>query len=144
MNLEQAISIASLAHTGQLDKGGEPYILHPLRVMMKLKDERQRIIAVLHDVIEDTNITDIDLLYQGLGYDAVNVILTLSRRKSESYDEYIDRISKDEFAIEIKLADLEDNMDISRIKNMTGKDYERVEKYGRAREKLMNVLINMG
>jgi len=76
MNLEQAISIASLAHEGQLDKGGEPYILHPLRVMMKLKDYDLRIIAVLHDVIEDTKVTDIDLLDRGLDYELVNVILT--------------------------------------------------------------------
>jgi len=143
MNLEQAISIASLAHQGQLDKGGEPYILHPLRVMMKLKDNKQRIVAVLHDVIEDTKVTDIDLIFQGLDIDLINVILTLTRNKNESYDEYINRISNDEFAIQVKLADLEDNMDISRIKNPIGKDYERVVKYGKAREKLMNALIDM-
>jgi len=144
MNLEQAISIASLAHAEQLDKGGEPYILHPLRVMMKLKDEKQRIVAVLHDVIEDTNVTDMGLIIQGLDIDLLNIILTLTRNKNESYDKYIDRISKDEFAIEVKLADLEDNMDISRITNPTGKDYDRVVKYGKAREKLMNVLVDMG
>ena len=144
MNLEQAISIASLAHAGQFDKGGEPYILHPLRVMMKFKDDKQRIVAVLHDVIEDTNVTDMNLIIQGLDIDLLNVILTLTRNKNESYDEYIDRISKDEFAIEVKLADLEDNMDMSRIKNPTGKDYDRVVKYGKAREKLMNTLVNMG
>jgi len=66
MNLEQAISIASLAHEGQVDKGGESYILHPIRVMMKLKDEKQRIVAVLHDVIEDTDLTDVDLEVEGL------------------------------------------------------------------------------
>ena len=143
MNLEQAISIASLAHEGQLDKGGEPYILHPLRVMMNIKDEKQRIVAVLHDVIEDTNVTDKDLILQGLDYELVNVILTLTRNKSESYDEYIDRISKDEFAIQVKLADLEDNMDMSRLKNPTVKDYDRVVKYGKAREKLMNALVDM-
>jgi len=92
MNLEQAISIASLAHAGQLDKGGEPYILHPLRVMMKLKDRKQRIVAVLHDVIEDTDITDQDLLDYGLGHELVNHILTLTRRKDENYDEYVNRI----------------------------------------------------
>jgi len=143
MNLEQAISIASLAHQGQLDKGGEPYILHPLRVMMKLKDEKQRIVAVLHDVIEDTKVTDMNLIIQGLEIDLINVILTLTRNKNESYDEYINRISKDEFAIQVKLADLEDNMDMSRLKNPTVKDYDRVVKYGKAREKLMNALVDM-
>jgi len=143
MNLEQAISIASLAHAGQLDKGGEPYILHPLRVMMKLKDEKQRIVAVLHDVIEDTKVTDMNLIIQGLDIDLLNVILTLTRNKNESYDEYVDRISKDEFAIQVKLADLEDNMDMSRIKSPKGKDYERVDKYYEAREKLMNALVDM-
>ena len=67
----------------------------------------------------------------------------LSKSRDESYDEYIDRISKDEFAIQVKLADLEDNMDMSRLKNPTGKDYERVVKYGKAREKLMNALVDM-
>jgi len=141
MNLEQAISIASLAHEGQLDKAGEPYILHPLRVMMKLKDEKQRIVAVLHDVIEDTKVTDIDLVVKGLDIELVNVVLTLTRNKNESYNEYIDRISKDEFAIEVKLADLEDNMDMSRLKNPTVKDYDRVVKYGKAREKLIHSLL---
>ena len=141
MNLEQAISIASLAHEGQLDKAGEPYILHPLRVMMKLKDEKQRIVAVLHDVIEDTGVTDMNLIIQGLEIDLINVILTLTRNKNESYDEYIDRISKDEFAIQVKLADLEDNMDMSRLKNPTVKDYDREVKYGKAREKLIHSLL---
>lgn len=143
MNLEQAISIASLAHEGQLDKGGEPYILHPLRVMMHLDDKKQRIVAVLHDVIEDTKITDQYLLDQGLNYELVNVVLTLTRCKNESYDEYLKRICFDEFAIIIKLADLEDNMDMSRLKNPIGKDYDRLKKYGNAREKLMNALVNL-
>ena len=141
MNLEQAISIASLTHTGQVDKAGEPYILHPLRVMMKLKDEKQRIVAVLHDVIDDTDLTIQDLSDQGLDYELVKIILTLTRRKDETYDEYLNRICFDEFAIKIKLADLEDNMDMSRIKKPTGKDHERVEKYGKARERLMNALV---
>jgi (p)ppGpp synthase/HD superfamily hydrolase len=143
MTLEQAISIASLAHEGQLDKGGEPYILHPLRVMMKLKDTKQRIVAVLHDVIEDTHWTYVDLKVEGLDLELVSMVLILTRNKNESYDEYINRISKDSFAIKIKLADLEDNMDMSRINNPTGKDYDRVVKYGKAREKLMNALVNM-
>jgi len=99
MNLEQAISIASIAHKGQLDKGGEPYILHPLRVMMRLKEERQRIVAVLHDVVEDTNLTIQDLIFKGLDCDLANVVQTLIKRKDESYDEYINRICYDEFVI---------------------------------------------
>ena len=125
MNLEQAISIASLAHAGQLDKGGEPYILHPLRVMMKLKDEKQRIVAVLHDVIEDTKVTIQDLLDQGLDCDLANIVLILTRRKDENYDEYINRICYDELAMRVKLADLNDNMDMSRIDILTKKDYQR-------------------
>jgi len=142
MELEHAISIASLAHLGQLDKGGEPYILHPLRVMMKLKDNELRIIAVLHDVIEDTTITYQDLRDQGLRSELVNHIVTLTRLKGENYDEYINRICYDELAMRVKLADLEDNMDISRIKNPTQKDYNRVEKYSKAKEKLENKLFN--
>jgi len=141
MNLEQAISIASLAHEGQLDKGGEPYILHPLRVMIKLKDEKQRIVAVLHDVIENTNITDQDLLDYGLGHELVNHVLTLTRRKDENYDEYINRICYNEIAMRVKLADLNDNMDVSRINNLTEKDYQRLAKYRVTRSILENILF---
>jgi len=141
MNLEQAISIASLAHAGQSDKGGEPYILHPLRVMMKLKDEKQRIVAVLHDVIEDTDITHQDLLNQGLDSELANVILILTRRKDENYDEYINRICYDELAMRVKLADLNDNMDMSRIDILTEKDYQRLAKYRVVRKILENILF---
>jgi len=141
MNLEQAISIASLTHTGQVDKAGEPYILHPLRVMMKLKDEKQRIVAVLHDVIDDTDLTIQDLSDQGLDYELVKIILTLTRRKDETYDEYLNRICYDRFAMEIKLADLEDNMDMSRIKNPTKKDFQRLAKYRIAKDILTNILL---
>jgi len=141
MNLEQAISIASLAHEGQLDKGGEPYILHPLRVMMHFKDERQRIVAVLHDVIEDTDITIQDLSDQGLSYELIKIILTLTRREDESYDEYLNRICYSRFAIKVKLADLEDNMDMSRIKNPTEKDCQRLAKYSIARSILTDILL---
>ena len=141
MNLEQALSIASLTHTGQVDKAGEPYILHPLRVMMKLKDEKQRIVAVLHDVIDDTDLTIQDLSDQGLDYELVKIILTLTRRKDETYDEYLNRICYDRFAMEIKLADLEDNMDMSRIKNPTKKDFQRLAKYRIAKDILTNILL---
>ena len=141
MNLEQAISIASLAHAGQLDKGGEPYILHPLRVMMKLKDEKQRIVAVLHDVIEDTKVTIQDLLDQGLDCDLANIVLILTRRKDENYDEYINRICYDELAMRVKLADLNDNMDMSRIDILTKKDYQRLAKYRVTRNILENILF---
>jgi len=144
MNLEKAISIASLAHAGQLDKGGEPYILHPLRVMMKLKDNDLRIIAVLHDVIEDCGLTLDDLVsIYGVPFELARIVDILSRKNSESYDEYIERISKNYKAIKVKLADLEDNMDLNRINNPTQNDYDRVSKYANAREKLANKLFNM-
>ena len=141
MTLEQAISIASLAHEGQLDKGGEPYILHPLRVMMKFKDEKQRIVAVLHDVVKDTKVTIQDLLGQGLDSELTDVILTLTRNEDENYDEYINRICYDELAMRIKLADLNDNMDMSRIDILTEKDYQRLAKYRVARKILENILF---
>ena len=141
MTLEQAISIASLAHEGQLDKGGEPYILHPLRVMMKFKDEKQRIVAVLHDVVEDTKVTIQDLILNGLDRDLANVVLILTRRRNESYDDYINRICYDELAMRVKLADLNDNMDMSRIDILTEKDYQRLAKYRVARKTLENILF---
>jgi len=144
MNLEQAISIASLAHEGQLDKGGELYILHPLRVMMKLKDNDLRIIAVLHDVIEDCSLTLDSLVSEyGVPFGLSRIVDILSRKEGESYDEYIERISKNYKALKVKLADLEDNMDLNRINNPTQNYYDRVAKYTKAREKLVNKLFNM-
>ncbi len=130
--LEKAIIIAVSAHQGQVDKGGNPYILHPLAVMLSLEDEIERICAVLHDVIEDTDITLEYLKNEGFSNEVLTALDALSRRKDESYDEFIDRIINNKIACHVKLADLKHNMDLSRIKQPSQKDYDRIKKYQKA------------
>ncbi|RII33640.1 GTP pyrophosphokinase [Clostridium chromiireducens] len=138
--IEKAILIAVNAHKGQVDKGGSPYILHPLRLMFSREDEAEKICAVLHDVIEDTDVTLDYLREKGFSKEVLSALDALTRRKGETYEEFIDRIIENKIACNVKLADLNDNMDISRIKNPTEKDYERLEKYKKAKDKILNYL----
>ncbi|HHU91054.1 MAG TPA: GTP pyrophosphokinase [Clostridiaceae bacterium] len=130
--LERAIQIAAKAHEGQKDKAGQPYILHPLRVMLGTNSEIERICAVLHDVIEDTPITLQILRDEGFAPEVLNVLDLLTKRKGESYDDFINRILTNETACRVKLADLADNMNLSRIQTPSEEDYKRVGKYQRA------------
>ena len=139
--LDKAIRIAAVAHEGQKDKAGAAYILHPLRVMMTLTDETERICAVLHDVIEDTDITIDYLRNEGFSKDILTALDFLSKRKNETYDSFIIRILNNKLACKVKLADLNDNMDLSRIPNPSPKDYQRVEKYSKAKEKIEKIYI---
>lgn len=138
--LEKAILIAVAAHKGQVDKGGNPYILHPLSLMLSMKKETEKICAVLHDVIEDTNITLEYLRNEGFSKEVLLALDALTKKENESYDEFIDRIIDNTIACHVKLADLNHNMDLSRIKNPSNKDYERIEKYLRASKKIRNAI----
>lgn len=134
--LEIAIKIAANAHSGQVDKGGQPYILHPLRVMMSLIDEKDKIIGVLHDTVEDTDVTYEYLKEAGFDDEIIEGIKSVTRNKGETYNQFIDRVSLNPRGKRVKLADIEDNMDISRIPNPSEKDYNRVEKYKKAKKRL--------
>lgn len=134
--LEVAIKIAVNAHSGQVDKGGQPYILHPLRVMMSLIDEKDKIIGVLHDTVEDTDVTFEYLKEVGFDDEIIEGIKSVTRNKGETYNQFIDRASLNSRGKRVKLADIEDNMDISRIPNPSEKDYSRVEKYKKAKKRL--------
>lgn len=140
MMLNKAIEIANRAHAEQIDKAGAPYILHPLRVMMTRENEIERICAVLHDVVEDSDITFDDLRREGFSEDVIQVLDCLTKRVSESYDEFIDRVLVNETACRVKLADLHDNMDIYRIANPTEKDRERMKKYRKAADRISEAL----
>ncbi len=142
--LEKAILIATSAHQRQIDKAGKPYILHPLRVMFSRINETERICAVLHDVIEDTDITLDYLRNDGFSEEILSALDALTRRRNESYDEFIGRILNNKIACYVKLADLCDNMDLSRIKNPTEKDFQRVEKYRKAADKIVYALEDQG
>lgn len=138
--LNKAIEIANSAHEGQVDKGGEPYILHPLRVMISRKNELEKICAVLHDVIEDSDVTIDELRKAGFTEEVISVLDCLTKQDGESYDGFIARIIENETACHVKLADLYDNMFLTRIKNPTKRDKERIEKYTKAAEVILNAL----
>lgn len=132
--LEKSIIIATKAHSGQFDKGGSPYILHPLRVMLSLDSDEDRIVGILHDVLEDTSITLQHLEDNGfLGeIEILHALVSITRKSNESYKDFILRVKLNPIALRVKLADLRDNMNISRINNPTEKDFARIEKYKKA------------
>jgi len=137
--LNKAIEIAAKAHTGQVDKGGSPYILHPLRVMMNLcddGDETTMICGVLHDVVEDTDVTLENLKAEGFSDEVIEALDCLTKRPGESYEDSINRVLTNHVACKVKYADLRDNIDLSRIPSPTHKDIERAEKYKRAIEQI--------
>ena len=138
--LNKAIQIAVKAHEGQVDKGGNPYILHPLRVMLSCNSEIERICAVLHDVVEDTPVTFEEIREQGFSDEIVNALGCLTRHKGESYDDFIRRVLKNKIACSVKLADLADNMDLTRISSPTDKDERRIKKYKKAFYKISEAL----
>ena len=136
MTLEKAIAIASKAHEMQLDKGGEPYILHPLRVMMTMTSYEGKIVAMLHDVLEDTELTLDVLRAKGFSEKILDCLDLLTHRESDSYEAYIGKILENPLATQVKIADLKDNMDWTRLKKLTDTDFQRLEKYFRAYQML--------
>lgn len=135
--LERAITIAAEAHAGQRDKAGEAYILHPLRVMLRVGSTEERICAVLHDVVKDSSITLSDLAAAGFGADIVAAVDALTKRPGESRLEAAARAAAHPIARVVKLADNAENMDLSRIENPGARDFERVEEYRRVRDVLL-------
>lgn len=127
--LEKAIAMAVKAHQGQLDRAGRPYILHPLAVMLRMETEEAMIVAVLHDVVEDSPLTLDDLRAAGFSDAVVAAIDALSNRAGESYPDFIERLSHNPLAVQVKLGDLQDNMDIRRLPEVGEKDIERLQKY---------------
>src|SRR3954452_19997742 len=104
--IEKALQIAAKSHEGQTDKVGQPYLLHPLRVMNSVEGEEARIVAVLHDVIEDTAITEDDLRREGFSEAVIAAVLCLTHRKGEPYAGYVVRCKGNDIARRVKLADL--------------------------------------
>jgi hypothetical protein len=139
--LERAIAIAAKAHEGKVDKAGAPYILHPLRVMLKMATTEERIVAVLHDVVEDCD--EIQLEYfrnEGFSDAVIGAINAVTKRFGESYDDFVQRAALNPIGRSVKLADLKDNSDLSRIANPTEKDFRRLAKYQRAIESIRSMV----
>lgn len=132
--LDDAIQIAVEVHAGQLDKGGAAYILHPLRVMMGMDTDQERIVALLHDTVEDSdwfNLAEVELYF---GARIAAAVDALTKRKGEDYDAYLARVKADDIATKVKLADLQDNCDLARLgREPTDADRKQLDKYLRAR-----------
>ena len=133
--LERAIQIAVEAHAGQIDKAGQPYILHPLRVMLSLKTDDQRIVGVLHDVVEDCEGWDFGVLKaEGFKPRILKALKSVTKRKRgyEEYDDFVRRAMENDIGRHVKRADLIDNMDIMRISEPVEADFRRLARYRRA------------
>ena len=130
--LEHAIALAVEAHKGQKDKNGQPYILHPLRVMLRLEREVDRIVGILHDVIEDTSVTPNDLRKAGYSEEILAALDGVTKREGEPYEDFVRRAESNPIAKRVKLADLEDNMDLKRLTKVLPKDIDRLNRYLKA------------
>ncbi len=131
MYQELALQIAKKAHAGQVDKAGKDYILYPMTVASCMDTDTEKAIAYLHDVLEDTD-ASVDELRNMFSTEIVDAVITLTRNKDDSYFEYIQKVSKSKLAKKVKAADLLHNLDITRIKEPTERDFKRLEKYKKA------------
>ena len=127
--LENAITLAVQQHAGQVDKGGQPYILHPLRVMLQLQQPDQQIVAVLHDILEDTHTTAQDLQNLGFQTHIIQAIQALTKLPHETRVQAAMRTAQNPLACAVKIADVQDNMNLTRIPNPTARDLARLEEY---------------
>lgn len=136
-SIERAIEIASSAHAGQRDKAGQPYIFHPLRVMLRVSGEHEQIAAVLHDVVEDTSLTMEDLAREGFAPEVLRAVAALTKLPGETRMAAAARAAADPIARQVKLADNAENLDLSRIAQPTEEDYARCREYEQVRALLL-------
>ena len=131
MNLERAIEIAVSAHKGVKDKGGNPYILHPLRVMLSLNSEEEKIVGVLHDVVEDAEDWTFEKLQdEGFSTQILEGLQSVTKTsEDENYDEFVQRALTNAIGRQVKIADIKDNLDVTRIDILTEKDMKRLQSY---------------
>ena len=127
--LENAITLAAQQHAGQIDKGGRPYILHPLRLMLQLQHPDQQIVAVLHDILEDTSTTAEDLHNLGFQAHIIQAILALTKQPHETRIQAAQRTACNSLARSVKILDVQDNMNLARISHPTARDLARLEEY---------------
>lgn len=135
-SVETAFELALKAHKGQVDKAGKTYIMPPVRVATKFTEDHLIIVSLLHDVVEDTDI-QLNQIESLFGKEIALAVDGLTKRADESYDDFILRCSKNELSRRVKIEDLKDNMDMTRLKNISEKDLARVEKYRKALEFLL-------
>ncbi len=136
--LEKALALALKAHAGQKDKADQPYILHPLRVMLQMEDYKTKIVALLHDVLEDSEMTLQELSQAGFEDEILQAVDCLTKRDGEDYFAYLERVVQNKLARQVKMADLKDNLDITRLKEITPADRQRLNRYLKALSFLQN------
>ena len=138
MNLERAIEIAVEAHKGALDKGGNPYVLHPLRMMFAVSHEEEKIVAVLHDVVEDAIGWEFERLEkEGFSAEVIDALRSVTKiTEDEDYDAFIERAMTNPIGRQVKIADLRDNLDVTRIGELGERDMKRLNKYKKALARL--------
>lgn len=127
--IEQSLTIALRAYAGKVDKAGREYIHHPLRVMAKMHTDLEMAVALLHDVIEDSDISAEQLLAEGMPAQVVDAILCLTKGEGEDYQQFVARAKRNAIARKVKIADIEDNINLLRLAAVTERDLERVKKY---------------
>ena len=130
--VDLALSIATQAHEGQLDKAGVDYIEHPIYVASQVDTEEEKAVALLHDVIEDSSVSAEELLQAGLPETVVTAVQVLTKEKEQDYQTYLETVKKNPLARVVKLADLKHNSNLSRLSSITEKDRERLKKYKKA------------
>ena len=136
--LQRAIEIATEAHKGQFDKSGKDYIEHPLRVLEMGRSEQEKIVGVLHDVVEDPDWTFEMLAAEGFSEEIIAALRFVTKTsENENYDDFIERVKKNPLAVAVKINDLTDNMDIRRLPYLSDKDVKRLKKYLKAYKKLI-------
>ncbi len=139
--LETAQKIAVEAHAGQTERNGQPYIGHPRRVMARVETEDEKIVAILHDVVEDTSWTFAQLAEAGFPPHIIAALDCVTKRDGEDYSAFVERSASNPIALRVKLADLEDNMDVRRLTEVTEKDRQRLNKYLAAYRRLKNTKL---
>lgn len=135
---QKALELAVKKHKNQVDKAGNPYILHPLHIMESVKNKDAKIVALLHDIIEDTDVTEDYLLKIGISKDIVDAVVLLTHNEGTDYQEYVKNLSSSPLAKEVKMADLEHNMDLRRLPILKQRDLDRNRKYQIAYHYLLN------
>ena len=126
--LGKAIAFASFAHFEQYDKIGKPYILHPIAVMILVKSTEAKVVAILHDTMEDCNISENELRQKHIPAHLIEAIVAISRKEKESYDEYLDRVKANPLALEVKLADIAHNSSEERLTKLAEVESNRLRK----------------
>lgn len=135
----KAIKLMFEKHKNQVDKSGLPYVFHPWHVAESMQDEKRTTVALLHDIVEDTNVTYDDLKNEGYPNDVIDAVRVLTHDANEDYSSYIERIAQNDLAIDVKIADLMHNIDASRLSNISSADFKKYDLYRKSLDYLKSI-----